>query len=80
MASSGRLAAGVAETTIPTMKNTDLTHPPARPHGGPPGTAIPRGAPMPSGGPPAHDLLVLNQRPDLSPQCFGRPVHVGAVG
>jgi hypothetical protein len=66
------------------MKTTDLTHPPSHHRGGlfghPPGAAIPHGAPMTPGGPPTHDLLVLSQRPDLSPECFGRLVQVAAMG
>ncbi len=60
--------------------NTTATHAQprlaARPNGQRPLTAIPRGAQPQPGDVPPHDFLVLNQRPDLTPEYFTRLLRV----
>jgi hypothetical protein len=65
------------------MNATNQNRPPPRLPGKPrqhPLAAIPGGAlPMLHAAPP-HDLLVLSQNPDLTPEHFARLIRVAAAG
>jgi hypothetical protein len=62
---------------MPTTETTALPHPPTlRRRGLRPLAAIPGGAPPPIRVLPPHDFLVLNQRPDLTPEFFPRLIRV----